>query len=187
MTRRRAVLFGAAAVLAVALAAGLAWFQPWRLFTNHRVDDVLPAVATRSVPAAAHPTAAAAAPRTPVPPQAVLLARGMFISHEHDTIGAVSVVRQPDGSRVLAIAGLRTSDGPDLHVWLTDRAVRPGESNWYVFDDGKHISLGTLKGNLGNQLYPIPAGAALDELISVSIWCARFDVSFGAAALVPVG
>jgi hypothetical protein len=64
--------------------------------------------------------------------------------------------------------------------------VRAGRDGWHVFDDGAYVSLGTLKGNLGNQVYPIPARADLSKLTSISIWCDRFDVSFGAAELVPV-
>ena len=115
-----------------------------------------------------------------------LLSRGELISHEHATHGTVSVVQQPDGQRVLAIAHLNTSNGPDLHVWLTDAPVRPGRDGWHVFDDGRHVSLGTLKGNVGNQVYSIPRSVDLSRLTSVTIWCARFDVSFGAAQLVPV-
>jgi hypothetical protein len=62
--------------------------------------------------------------------------------------------------------------------------VRPGKDGWHIFDDGRHLSLGTLKGNLGNQVYNIPPEADLSALTSVSIWCDRFNVSFGAAQLV---
>jgi hypothetical protein len=34
-------------------------------------------------------------------------------------------------------------------------------------------------------VYRIPASADLTRLTSVTIWCARFAVSFGAAALTP--
>jgi Electron transfer DM13 len=184
--RRRWVLLGIAAVLVPAIAFGLYWFQPWKLWTDHRVNDALPAVATQPVPVGeAHRTA------TPVPTptsaasqQPVLLARGMFISHEHHTSGTASIVRQPDGSRVLAIANLDTSQGPLVKVWLTEQKV--SKDGWHVFDDGKYVDLGSLKGNLGNQLYPIPHDADLSQLQSVTIWCDRFDVSFGAAELVPV-
>jgi hypothetical protein len=187
--RRRSVVAGMAVVGVAALAAGLVWFQPWKLWVDHRVDEQLPAVAlelsptpspTTSLPTSTGSTSHAAAP------VARLLAKGTFISHEHSTHGTVGVVRQPDGRRILAIANLDTSNGPDVHVWLTDAEVRSGSDGWHVFDDGLHISLGTLKGNLGNQTYPIPAGADLSKLTSVTIWCDRFDVSFGAAELTPV-
>ena len=44
---------------------------------------------------------------------------------------------------------------------------------------GKYLDLGTLKGNIGNQNYEIPANVDLNEFHSVSIWCARFHVNFG--------
>ncbi|HQZ86482.1 MAG TPA: DM13 domain-containing protein, partial [Actinomycetota bacterium] len=52
-----------------------------------------------------------------------------------------------------------------------------------VFDKGAYVSLGKLKGNQGNQNYEIPATVDLAKLSSVSLWCDRFDVSFGAAEL----
>ncbi|WP_375485311.1 DM13 domain-containing protein [uncultured Jatrophihabitans sp.] len=195
--RRRRILWSAAALVAAAVVAtGLAWFQPWKLVVDHRVDEKLPAVAETSptqapptVPPATAPSldAARPTPTRPSPSQAVLLSRGRLISHEHSTSGTVSVVRQPDGSRVLAVADLDTSDGPDVHVWLTDAPVLRGEKGWHVFDDGTHVNLGTLKGNLGNQVYRIPKDADLRTLTSVTIWCKRFSVSFGAAELAPVG
>nr|BFE70078.1 hypothetical protein GCM10020092_033790 [Actinoplanes digitatis] len=111
------------------------------------------------------------------------IARGTFVSHEHDTTGTVRVVRGPDGSRHLRIEDLDTSNGPALKVWLTDAPVLAGRDGWYVFDDGRHVDLGALKGNKGSQNYPIPAGVDLSAYRSVSIWCARFRVSFGAAQL----
>jgi hypothetical protein len=46
------------------------------------------------------------------------------------------------------------------------------------------LDLGPLKGNKGNQNYPIPADADITDLTSVTIWCDRFSVSFGAAQLL---
>jgi hypothetical protein len=184
--RRKPLLIGAGVVLAGAITFGLIWFQPWKLWVDDRVDEALPAVAL------AQPSPADSTPSVPAPVSSAasdlprLLSRGNLISQEHSTSGTVSVVLQPDGSRVLAIAHLDTSNGPDVHVWLTDAPVRAGSSGWHVFDDGKHISLGTLKGNIGNQLYPIPDRADLSQLTSVSIWCDRFNVSFGAAELIAV-
>ncbi len=112
-----------------------------------------------------------------------VLAKGSFISHEHTTSGNVRVLKLADGTRVLRIEGLDTSNGPDLHVWITDAPVIQGRDGWFVFDDGAYVDLGPLKGNQGNQNYTLPAGVDLGDLTSVSIWCQRFRVSFGAAAL----
>ncbi|SFP04578.1 Electron transfer DM13 [Amycolatopsis arida] len=52
-----------------------------------------------------------------------------------------------------------------------------------MFDDGAYVSLGELEGNRGDQNYPLPAGTDRGRYRSLSIWCDRFDVSFGAAGL----
>jgi hypothetical protein len=54
-----------------------------------------------------------------------------------------------------------------------------------VFDHSRHVDLGPLKGNKGSQNYPLPADLDLTRYRSVTIWCARFHVSFGAADLTP--
>ncbi|MGW3944363.1 DM13 domain-containing protein, partial [Streptomyces phaeochromogenes] len=48
------------------------------------------------------------------------------ISHEHTTSGTVKLVRLTDGSHVVRLESLDTSNGPDLRVWLTDAPVKPG-------------------------------------------------------------
>ncbi|MET9029308.1 DM13 domain-containing protein [Nocardia sp. NPDC004168] len=169
---RSPITWAVVALLIVGLGAGLAVFQPWRLFTDTTVQEAAP-----SASPAPGPGGTEAQPRT--------IARGRFISHEHATAGTVAVLRLADGSRVLRLEDLDTSDGPDLHVWLTDAPVREGRDGWFVFDDGSHTDLGRLKGNQGNQNYPIPADADLARLTSVAIWCDRFNVSFGAAELRP--
>jgi len=155
---------------------GLYWFQPWKLVTDQKVAEQLTAVS---------PPTVSAAPGTPTvtPAGPVLLRQGDFITHEHQTSGTVRVVRNADGSRRLELVGLDTSNGPDLRVWLSDQPVRSGAAGWRVFDDGDWVELGRLKGNKGDQAYAIPDRTDLDRLRSVSIWCKRFSVSFGAASL----
>jgi hypothetical protein len=63
--------------------------------------------------------------------------------HEHT--GTASVVRLADGSRILRLEGLDTSDGPDLEVWLSDAPVPEGQAGWHVFDDGRFRSPGRLR------------------------------------------
>ena len=161
-----------------ALVAGLALiavaaylFQPWRLLVDEVVDDPVPgagADARPGDPGAGGPT---------------VLATGRFVSHEHATSGRVRVLRLPGGERILRIEDLETSNGPALRVWITDAAVRSGPAGWFVFDDGRYVDLGELKGNLGSSNYAVPAGVDLTGLDSVSVWCDRFNVSFGAATL----
>ncbi len=168
-------------LVVVVLVAGGYWFEPWRLFTTREVDERLPVAADQPTPGPSTPSGSA--PGTQAPSGPVDLLRGRFVSHEHGTSGRVRVVGQPDGSRLLAIEDLDTSDGPDLHVWLTDAEV--SADGWHVFDDGRYVDLGELRGNKGNLVYELPPRVDLADYQSVSIWCERFSVSFGAAALVP--
>jgi hypothetical protein len=173
---RRPVVWGVLAVAAAVLVAALLVFEPWKLVVDQSVDEELPVA-----PAAAAPGVAVGEPAS----GPVLLASGELISHEHETTGTVQVLQLPDGSRVLRLENLDTSNGPDLDVWITDAPVLPGRDGWGVFDDGRYVELGDLKGNKGSSNYALPPEVDLSELRSVSIWCDRFNVSFGAAALEP--
>jgi hypothetical protein len=176
------------AVLVVAVVGGgfgLYWFQPWKLWQDETVREALPGGAEASAPPAAAPSDEPSAPSSPATgPQT--LASGELISHEHATSGTVKLVRLADGSHVVRLENLDTSNGPDLRVWLTDAPVKQGKAGWHVFDDGKYVSLGKLKGNKGSQNYALPLDVDPSNYGSVSIWCDRFDVSFGAADLTRV-
>ena len=117
-------------------------------------------------------------------PKRTVTAEGTFISHEHPTAGAARIITLEAGSRVRRLVGLDTDNGPDLKVWLAAAPVIEGPDGWFVFDDDEYLSLGALKGNKGNQNYPIPDDADISDLTSVTIWCERFSVSFGAAELI---
>jgi hypothetical protein len=72
------------------------------------------------------------------------------------------------------------TNGPDLEVWLVEdpRPLSSGAvnaSNW--------VSLGRLKGNIGDQTYQIPADVDVTRFGSVVIWCEQFGVLFAWAAL----
>ncbi|MGW6691519.1 DM13 domain-containing protein [Streptomyces sp. NPDC054961] len=188
---RGRLIVGVVLAATLALGAGLYWFQPWKLWQDSTVREALPP-ATSSSPARSGPASGPAsgggtgspAPVAPDGPRTV--AQGTLISHEHTTTGTAKVIRLPDGSHILRLENLDTSNGPDLRVWLTDAPVKEGVPGWTVFDDGTYVSLGKLKGNKGDQNYEIPAGVNTADYSSVTIWCDRFDVSFGAAALATV-
>lgn len=173
----RKVLLWTAPVVALAIAFGLYWFAPWKLFTSKTVNETAPIIAT------APSTPGSTAPASAAPATAVLVGEGTLITHEHKTSGTAQLVRLPDGKVQLVLRELSTSDGPDLHVWLTDQAVLEGSAGWHVFDDGKYFPLGKLKGTHGTQVYDVPASVDLSQVKSVTIWCVRFSVSFGAAPL----
>ena len=172
-------------MVAIVLGVGLYWFQPWRLVTDTTVSETLSEVAATpsEAPASTAVAPSSAAPAATAPAKAVVVRTGSFITHEHATEGTARLVRNPDGSHQVELVGLDTSDGPDLRVWLTDQEVREGQAGWKVFDDGEWTELGRLKGNRGDQVYPLPSGTDPEDYRSVSIWCKRFAVSFGAADL----
>jgi hypothetical protein len=205
--RRPAVLIPSGIVVVVVLVGVLAAFQPWKLIVDETVNEALPTVVTPAGDEAAvdpveeagldesaaeesaqdEPTVTEQTPADPTPeakPERVVSAEGAFISHEHGTTGQARIITLADGSRVLRLVDLDTSNGPDLKVWLAAAPVIEGEDGWFVFDDDEYLDLGPLKGNKGSQNYPIPDGVDISDLTSVSIWCDRFSVSFGAAELV---
>lgn len=152
----------------------IAWFEPWRLLTHSKVQEELPQQTEQSKGGA-----------DPVETGPRVLLQGELISHEHQTSGTVQVLGFVDGSRILRIEGLETSDGPDLEIWLSDAPVLEGYEGWFLADDGEHFSLGKLKATSGDQNYEIPPELELSKFHSMSIWCVRFAVSFGAAELIP--
>lgn len=190
--RRRAGWVWVAAAAAVGLVVFvLVWFQPQKLFIDERVDDALPslpngtsanAAATTTAPEAGPVTssAATAPPPTTAPPAGpVDIAGGRFVSLDHGTSGTVRVLDVGGTSRVVRLEDLDTDNGPDLYLYLS---TNPAGGPEQAFDDD-YVSLGRLKGNLGDQNYDLPAGTDLARYSSVVIWCDRFNSAFGAADL----
>jgi hypothetical protein len=162
---RRRILIGAGLVLLV-----VAWaaFRPELLFVNESVNETLESAGT--APASA---AAGAVPTE--------LATGMFRSGAHETSGTATVFRLANGERVLRLSDFATSNGPDVHIYLV--AAKDVKDNATVKSAG-YVDLGSLKGNVGDQNYAVPAGIDLDTYRAVTVWCARFSVNFGTAPLV---
>jgi hypothetical protein len=152
-----------------AIALAMAWyaFRPELLFINKTVNEELPTAQPGS-PAIARGTAS------------MVLGKGDFRRLAHETQGVATVHRLGDGKRILRLTNFETSNGPDVHVYLV--AAEVAKDNATVKQAG-FIDLGPLKGNKGDQNYEVPAGADLNKYKSVSIWCARFGVNFGAATL----
>jgi Electron transfer DM13 len=175
-TRRRTIIVAVVAGL-LAGAAGVAWFQPQKLLINQRVDEALPVAATPT--SGALDTSLRRPGTRPSGPEPTILSTSLFRSLGHATSGRAVALELADGRRFLRLVDLRTSNGPDLFVYLSRAAVDAPRD---AFDDD-YVSLGRLRANQGNQNYAIPLGVALDRYQSVVIWCRRFTYAFGAAAL----
>ena len=121
------------------------------------------------------PTAPAAAP-------AQALESGNFYGLLHPTEGSATIYRMGDGSRVLRFTNFKTSNGPDVHVYMV--AAEDARDNASVLRTG-FIDLGVIKGNIGDQNYTLSPDMNLSKYRAVSVWCKRFSVNFGVAPLMP--
>ena len=110
-------------------------------------------------------------------PQNLALASGPFkVADEGSARGTATAIKMASGGRVLTLTHFAVNNGPDLRVYLA-----PGDGK----DTGKHIDLGGLKGNKGNQKYDVPRSADLGKYRTVVIWCRAFSVAFARATLQP--
>jgi hypothetical protein len=152
-------------VPAAVVALPVLWyaFRPELLFVNRSVSEALP-------PAAA----ASATVSKPV-------ASGSFTGLAHQTSGTAAVY-EIGGKKFLRFSDFKTSNGPDVHVYLV--AGKNGTDNQRI-KDGGFLDLGVIKGNVGDQNYELPGDFDLGKYGAVSIWCKRFSVNFGAADLAP--
>lgn len=149
-----------ALLVLIVLGAG-AWyaFRPERLFINQRVNEQFP-------------TASAASNK---------IATGEFHDGAHETKGTATVFQLADGKKTLRLTNFSTSNGPDVHVYLV--ATEDAKDNDTVTRAG-FIDIGSLKGNIGDQNYDLPANTDLAKYRAVTIWCKRFSVNFGTAPLM---
>ena len=111
-----------------------------------------------------------------------VIARGRFVDADavHKGSGEATLYGLRDGSHVVRFEDFRTTNGPDLVVYL---ARHPSPTQAADVLGNGFVSLGKLKGNIGNQNYSIPEGTDVTEYNSVVIWCELFGVLFSPAAL----
>lgn len=174
-----------AAVLVVILAVALFVFKPWLLFIDKKVEDQLPAALSSQSSTQTTPSSGDAMERTDkmMAENAAQHRQGTFISHEHQTSGKVDLIVDSDGKKKLVLSNLSTSNGPDVHVWLSKGPVVEGQAGWFVAKDHEHFDVAPIKGNQGNQVYTLPDNINFSDWKSVTLWCEAFNVSFGAAEL----
>jgi hypothetical protein len=141
-------------------------FRPELLFINQSVNESFPTSA--SAQTVSHNQTS------------TILATGQFHDGAHETRGTASIHQLTGNQRVLRLTNFQTSNGPDVRVLLI--AAKDATDNDTV-KSAQPIELGSLKGNIGDQNYDIPAGVDLNKYQAVSIWCNRFGVNFGAAPL----
>jgi hypothetical protein len=100
----------------------------------------------------------------------------------HKGAGKAQLLVSGAGTQLLRLTEFTVTNGPDLEVWL---ATNPDPKSSGDVDPATSLSLGTLKGNKGDQTYVIPEGTDLSAFGSVVIWCKQFGVLFSPATLNP--
>lgn len=159
--RTKYILVG---IIIVGGVIGWAVFRPELLFINKSVNERFPQKAMSS--------ADGNAPKE--------LFKGSFHGVAHETHGTATVYKFADGRRVLRFTDFETSNGPDVNVYLV--AADDANDNETVTNAG-FVSLGSIKGNEGDQNYEVPADLDLNKYRAVTVWCKRFGVNFATAPL----
>jgi len=142
----------------------MAWyaFRPERLVVNRSVDEAVPAAQGGS--------------------SIQSLESGRFYSILHPTAGTATIYQLGDGTRILRLTSFSTSNGPDVHVYMV---AADDAKDAATVEKAGFVDLGVIKGNIGDQNYTLGSDLDLAKYRAVSIWCKRFSVNFGAAALRP--
>jgi hypothetical protein len=148
--------------IVIVVAVVIAWFafRPERLVVNHEVNEPFPSAGGAS--------------------SAQAVEAGKFYSILHPTEGTATIYRLSDGSRILRLTNFKTSNGPDVHIYMV--AANDAKDNEAVEKAG-FIDLGVIKGNIGDQNYTLGPDFDLAKYRAVSVWCKRFSFNFGAAPL----
>jgi len=165
----------------------------WWLLSPFFIDDVVDEVFATSIedqldgssePAttvAPEPGAEPAAPDEPddvAPSVPVLLGAGTFVGLAgHSGTGDAGLFQDADGSYALRFENFDIQNGPALVVYLVPGADQTSPV-------AGSIDLGALKGNVGDQTYPLPPSTDLAPgAYTALVWCDAFDVEFVGATL----
>lgn len=112
---------------------------------------------------------------------ATVLSSGSFIEIDalHWGEGTATIYQLPNQQRVLRFQDYASARGGDVHVYLS----RDPEPRTAVEVGIDFLDLGTLKGNIGNQNYNLPATLDLTGYRSVVVFCRQFNTVITAASL----
>ena len=182
------------AISGILIFVAIAWFLASPLFINETVDEALPSKETLMAMTdlehqqtiqlitkkmASMPDKTMQEDMVMQSPE--LIKQGAFQDADaiHQGSGKALLYKLDDGSYLLRLQDFKVTNGPDLMVYLVKNSNVSKASD---VTDG-YISLGDLKGNIGNQNYIIPAGTDISIYNSAVIWCELFGVLFSPATL----
>ncbi|USR79369.1 DM13 domain-containing protein [Arcanobacterium pinnipediorum] len=185
---KKIILIAAPILLVVLITAALI-FKPWLAFIDKDVNDALPTIPSVSETDSGTSKETDSAMEKQTEDQSngpAVIAEGTFVTHAHDTTGMARIVRLESGKHQLVFENLDTTNGPDVHVWLSKADVVTGSDGNQTAGNSPHLDVAPIKGNTGNHVYDLPADFNPSEWKSVDLWCDQFSVSFGAAQLTPL-
>ena len=184
-----AVIIGIPALL-------IAWWLFSPLFIDREVNEEFPMSAGAEIPddmtqeevegvmldASEEPDTVENEPMPEMSQLREVLASGPFRDADdfHRGSGTATLYDLGPEGRFLRLEDFEVTNGPDLHVLLV-----PNSDPMTRDDVSGYVDLGSLKGNIGDQNYQIPAGLDLSEYGSVVIYCQPFHVLFSVASLSP--
>ncbi len=95
--------------------------------------------------------------------------------------GTARVYQQADGSWMIRLEGFEVRNGPQLHLFLS--AHPEPRTPEEVREGGLGLDWGPLKGSVGNQNFPLPAGFDMAAVRSVVIFSIPYQEVFSSAQL----
>ena len=195
----KAVSVVIAAVIVVP-GLGLAWWLGSPLFIDQVVDEEFPALENAVMPEGmamvdAQATMEAAMDSPNEVEEEMMEAMGAMLAPDavkwgmfrdgdsfHKGSGSATIWDLGTDGFVLRFEDFNVINGPDLRVLLTTHPDPMGRGDVHA-DDVTYVELGKLKGNIGNQNYPIPGDVNVYDYSSVVIYCKPFQVVFSVAPL----
>ncbi|MBI1662424.1 MAG: DM13 domain-containing protein [Nitrosopumilus sp.] len=162
-------------IIAIAIIGSVSVFAISPYFTESSIDEALPSGAVVQPMMEETMMEETMMEETMMEEITSVIYSGTFIGVGdgiHDAQGDAYTIPLEDGSNILRLENFKSTNGPDLYVYLAT------DDNASEF-----LNLGELKANKGNQNYEIPDDADLTKYNKVLIWCKAFSVLFGSAEL----
>jgi hypothetical protein len=98
-----------------------------------------------------------------------VLGEGDFKPRAHSVEGVAKFV-EVDGNTILRFENFETSNGPNLHIYLSSDT-----------SDNDFVDLGKIKATKGNVNYDVPSNVDIEKYDTVLVWCVPFKVLFSYA------
>ena len=187
--------FGAGLVIGIPVVA-FGWWLLAPLFLDTEVNEDFPLTENAAIPAGITQSEAETVmmtmakvetkmdeemPKEMMEASNVVVASGQFRDGDsfHKGEGKATIYELADGQQVLRFEDFKVTNGPDLRVLLVNHSNPEGRGDL----EAGYEELGKLKGNIGNQNYPIPDSIDVDGYGSIVIYCKPFHVVFSVASL----